>query len=461
MAREQSALPRLAADLAAHRGRLLFAFDLALIACAWIGAFGLPDHPLGWCSFALGPVLWAAMSEELYHPQRGAPIGSLRQALRGAGWVTAVVLAVWALADLPLWFGPTATRIVWPHLVFLWTSLVVTHTGARLAVCLIRRRGLDFKPAVVCGSGPEARELATYLKAHPGLGFALVDALPCEPSALPRLALNLPVRTVFLVKPAAAVRSVACSLAARTSLEVLEVLDAPTGPAVLPAADRPASEPAPAAPPPPRWIGSLAVAPLNSTPFHHLVFKRLTDIALALTLLVLLSPLLILIALAIALTSKGPVLFRQRRLALGGRAFTLYKFRTMVETDTPEQSIHTDPNDPRITLVGRLLRPIFLDELPQLLNVVIGDMSLVGPRPERSWAADRLEQEIEDYGLRLAVKPGLTGLAQVDGLHGNCDMKKRVERDLAYIAHGSFAVDLKILARTALKTGKHLIGAKS
>ncbi|MGH7143513.1 MAG: sugar transferase [Planctomycetota bacterium] len=429
--------------LALRRGKLLFAFDLLLILASFLAAFGRPADAAMVALLLLGPVLWTAMSEELYHPQRGAPISSLRQALRDTGWVSVVVLIVWAAGDLPLYLGGIPLSRIGPHLAFLWTSLFATHTLARLIVCLLRRRGLDFKPALVCGPGAAAKEIAAYLRAHPGLGFSLAADAVCEPTHLPSEARRREVETVFLCAPQPAVRSAAQSLAALTGLEVLEVLDRPAETVRAP-----------------RWIGSLAVAPLNSTPFHHLIFKRLTDVTLALALLVVLSPLLLAVACLIRLTSRGPVLFRQPRLALGGRTFTLYKFRTMQLSNQPEHSIHTDPNDPRITWVGRLLRPIFLDELPQLFNVAMGDMSLVGPRPERCWAADRLTREIADYGLRLAVKPGLTGLAQVDGLHGNCDMKKRVERDLAYIAHSGLTVDFKILVRTAVKTGKHLVGVR-
>ncbi|HTL52715.1 MAG TPA: sugar transferase [Planctomycetota bacterium] len=436
----------LAHAVATRRGKFLFAFDLIIIAAVWALLFGYPQSLPQACACLLVPILWTAMSEQLYHPQRGAPISSLRQALNGAGCVSLVILPVWALADLPLLLEHTASAaslaVLPTHLLLLWSALLITHTGARLVICLMRRRGLDFKSALVCGSGDTAREIAQYLGAHPGLAFALAEAEPCEPSRLPQRVMQDPVRTIFLVKPQPALRSAARSLAALASVEVLELLDEP---AALGAA--------------PRWIGSLAVVPLNGSPFHHLIFKRLIDITLALTLLVVLAPLFLAISVLIAATSKGPIFFRQRRLALGGRSFTLYKFRTMVRSNEPEQAIHTDPNDPRITFIGRLLRPVFLDELPQLFNVVTGDMSLVGPRPERSWAADRLSREIADYGLRLAVKPGLTGLAQVDGLHGNCDMHKRVERDLAYIAHPGLGLDMKILFRTAVKTGKHLIGA--
>ena len=183
--------------------------------------------------------------------------------------------------------------------------------------------------------------------------------------------------------------------------------------------------------------------------------KRLFDMCLAGAILLFLSPLMILIACAIRLESRGPVLFRQKRGGWNGDAFVILKFRSM-ESDVSETSVsHASRNDARVTRVGSFLRRSSLDELPQLINVLKGEMSLVGPRPH-ALVHDRFYRvHIPDYDQRSLVRPGLTGLAQVSGSRGEIrnvtDMAARVEWDVAYIQSWSFASDMSILARTLLK----------
>jgi lipopolysaccharide/colanic/teichoic acid biosynthesis glycosyltransferase len=186
-------------------------------------------------------------------------------------------------------------------------------------------------------------------------------------------------------------------------------------------------------------------------------FKRVVDIVLALTgLVVLIVPSLILMA-AIRLESPGPVLFRQRRIGLHGRPFTLVKFRTMYRhAAAPETLLQATRDDPRVTRVGRWLRKYSADELPQLINVLLGHMSVVGPRPHApgTRAGGRLFEDVTHrYRARHCVKPGMTGLAQVRGWRGETDTEakllRRVDCDLEYIATWSPRLDLRIIWRTA------------
>jgi exopolysaccharide biosynthesis polyprenyl glycosylphosphotransferase len=184
--------------------------------------------------------------------------------------------------------------------------------------------------------------------------------------------------------------------------------------------------------------------------------KRVLDLAVALPLLVLTAPLLIAIAVWIRLDSPGPATFRQTRLGLGGRPFGILKFRTMSVVEDGDRVVQAERNDTRITRAGRFLRTASLDELPQLINVINGEMSLVGPRPH-AIAHDMLYARlIPAYNARQAVKPGITGWAQVNGYRGGTPtlelMQKRVEHDLWYARHASLALDLLILARTPLET---------
>lgn len=191
----------------------------------------------------------------------------------------------------------------------------------------------------------------------------------------------------------------------------------------------------------------LSIAPITLSR-KQMLAKRVIDILGALILLLLASPIFLLLWILIPLTSKGPVFFRQERLGRARRPFTILKFRTMI----PKAEEHTGPvlatyNDPRITWLGRWLRALRLDELPQLLNVLWGDMSLVGPRPERECFVDQFEKTVPGYGLRMSVKPGITGLAQVKGRYDtSADNKLRL--DLLYMQRYSLALDLKILLET-------------
>jgi lipopolysaccharide/colanic/teichoic acid biosynthesis glycosyltransferase len=197
--------------------------------------------------------------------------------------------------------------------------------------------------------------------------------------------------------------------------------------------------------------------------------ERVVNVTLAVIALLLLSPLLLLIALAVKLTSPGPILYTQtrigidRRLArgnrsydrraqdLGGSVFTIYKFRTMrVDAERKSGAVWATRRDPRVTPIGRFLRASRLDELPQLFNVVLGDMNIVGPRPERPGIFARLRTEIEEYPLRQLAKPGITGWAQINHTYDACveDVRQKVRYDLEYIDRRSLAEDVRIMLKT-------------
>ena len=183
--------------------------------------------------------------------------------------------------------------------------------------------------------------------------------------------------------------------------------------------------------------------------FWNRVFKRAEDIAGAFFGLVLVSPLLGVAALLVRATSPGPVFYRQERCGENGRTFTIYKLRTMREDAEKETGpVWTVENDPRRTRVGAFLRRFNIDELPQLWNVLKGDMSLVGPRPERPHFVEKFKDDISRYMWRHVSKPGMTGWAQVNGLRGNTSIEERIRYDLYYLENWSLAFDFKILLRT-------------
>jgi putative colanic acid biosysnthesis UDP-glucose lipid carrier transferase len=203
-------------------------------------------------------------------------------------------------------------------------------------------------------------------------------------------------------------------------------------------------------------IGGLPAIALCETPFYGPsgVVKRVSDIVMAGALLVLLSPLLLILALAIKLTSPGSVIFKQRRYGLDGEEITVYKFRSMRVSEDGATITQATRDDPRITPIGKILRRFSLDELPQLFNVLQGRMSIVGPRPHAVAHNEEYRGLIKGYMLRHKVRPGITGLAQVNGYRGETrdleDMRKRIEFDLDYLRHWSLGLDLSIIFRTVM-----------
>jgi putative colanic acid biosysnthesis UDP-glucose lipid carrier transferase len=196
----------------------------------------------------------------------------------------------------------------------------------------------------------------------------------------------------------------------------------------------------------------LRCAPLT---IFERVIKRTLDVAFAMATLLILSPLFFIIAIAIKLDSEGPVIFRQRRSGLNAKQFIIYKFRTMTVLEDGPTVNQACRDDLRVTCVGRFLRRSSLDELPQLLNVLMGDMSLVGPRPHALVHDHEYKTRIANYAFRYRVKPGMTGWAQVNGLRGEtrrlAQMAERVQLDLRYIDHWSLSSDLIILLRTCFE----------
>lgn len=202
------------------------------------------------------------------------------------------------------------------------------------------------------------------------------------------------------------------------------------------------------------FVGSTPVISIHESPLFGWgrVAKRFLDIAGAFCGLIVLSPILLFVALLIKCSSKGPILYAQERMGIDGKAFHILKFRSMrVDAEAKSGAVWAVPGDDRTTGVGKILRKTSIDELPQLFNVLKGDMSLVGPRPERTVFVDKFRKHIPDYMLRHKVKAGITGWAQVNGWRGNTSLEKRIECDLYYIQHWSLWFDIKIILLTFIK----------
>jgi len=201
-------------------------------------------------------------------------------------------------------------------------------------------------------------------------------------------------------------------------------------------------------------LGDLPMLSLQGSPLYgwDRVFKKTFDLLLGILILVFLFPILLVISLLIKLTSEGPILYQQGRVGFDGRLFQMFKFRTMKKDAEKETGpVWARENDSRRTKVGAFLRKTSLDELPQLFNVVQGEMSLVGPRPERPNFVEEFRNKIPHYMLRHKIKAGMTGWAQINGWRGNTSLEKRIEHDLYYIQNWSIGFDVKILLMTIWK----------
>ncbi len=190
--------------------------------------------------------------------------------------------------------------------------------------------------------------------------------------------------------------------------------------------------------------------PLNSNMLNAFV-KRSVDIFGAVVAIILFSPVM-LVTSFIKATSPGPLIFKQERIGRHNRPFYMYKFRSMVVQDEKdEKKGWTTKNDPRVTPIGKFIRKASIDELPQLFNILKGDMSLVGPRPERPQFVEKFKEEIPRYMIKHQVRPGLTGWAQVNGYRGDTSIRKRIEYDLYYIENWTLGFDFKIIFLTFFK----------
>lgn len=204
-------------------------------------------------------------------------------------------------------------------------------------------------------------------------------------------------------------------------------------------------------------INGIPVISLYDSPMSgiNMIIKRIEDVILSSLILLLISPVLLLIAISIKITSPGPILFKQKRYGMDGKEISVWKFRSMTVMEDGSSVIQAIKNDPRVTLIGSFLRKTSLDELPQFFNVIYGDMSIVGPRPHAIVHNEQYRKLIKGYMLRHKMKPGITGWAQINGWRGETDtlekMEKRVEYDLFYIQNWTFWLDLKIIILTIFK----------
>ena len=435
--------------------------DLTLIAGCWVGAYLVRFYVLratdipAFSGYALQllPILivWgvAFKTFDLYRPHRLA--SHLSEWLDIAKASTLGVLVLVALMTF-LFRSYDYSRLV---IALFWAASIVACSLSRAVfregLRVARRHGYNQRYAVIVGGGEPAAEVLRVLRRRPDAGIRVLGVLSdkYQRDGLEARWLGAP-EEIRAVLDANTVDIVILALPhadyPRMSAVLNEIGDDPVAIHFVPdvfslASLRGGIE----------EFEGLPVIHLRESPLYgwNRVLKRAFDVLLGTVALAAALPVMLGVALAVRLTSRGPILYRQERMGLDGRRFWMLKFRTMhVDAEAESGPQWARPDDPRRTGVGAVLRRWSLDELPQLVNVLRGEMSLVGPRPERPGFVAEFRQRVPGYMLRHKVKAGITGWAQINGWRGNTSIEKRIEYDLYYIERWSLGFDLAILLRT-------------
>jgi Undecaprenyl-phosphate glucose phosphotransferase len=449
-------------------GGVLGLADALIIVLSWLASYWLrfswPIIPVtkGFPPFsayaALTPfvaLLWLAVfaSMRVYQFSRSfGRLNELNALLRAHGFALLLFVTLTYLFEaykysrlVTLYFG-----------VIAGVSLVLARLALRNVFRALRLRGFNLRHILIAGEGPAVERLIERIDGFPELGLRVRGIVTQEGS-----------KTVGVAgKPVLGHFEEIAALIERTNVgEVLIALPWSQQDEVSHLLDLLKDETADVRLVPDvhayvtlgcevEDFDGVPVVRINDSPLigWYAAGKRVTDIVVAALALVVLSPLLLALALLVKLTSPGPVLYAQERMGLDGRTFQMLKFRSMrVDAEATTGAVWAREVDNRRTLFGTILRKTSLDELPQLWNVLCGEMSLVGPRPERPVFVHQFRKEIPHYMLRHKVKSGITGWAQVNGWRGNTSLSRRIECDLYYIQNWSYALDLKILTLTLWK----------
>ncbi len=335
--------------------------------------------------------------------------------------------------------------------------MIAVRNGIRLFLRHIRKKGYNVKYIVLVGYSRAAEEYIDRIMANPQWGYVVRGILDDH---IPAGTLYRGVKVVgrvdnlYYVLPENKLDEIAITLSLEDYDRLEEIVGLceksgvhtkfiPDYNSVIPS--RPYTEDLSGLP-----VINIRRVPLTNT--MNWVIKRIVDIIGSLFALVIFSPVMLVSAIVIKCSGGGPIIFKQERVGLHNKTFKMYKFRTMaIQKEQDEKKAWTVKNDPRVTKFGSFLRKTSLDEIPQFYNILKGDMSLVGPRPERPVFVDKFKEEIPRYMIKHQVRPGLTGWAQVNGYRGDTSIRKRIDCDIYYIENWTFGFDIKILFLTVFK----------
>jgi Undecaprenyl-phosphate glucose phosphotransferase len=368
----------------------------------------------------------------------------------------ATLLALLILVALNFFFRERYSRLTLGiFVVYAFVGVSIVRVLFRELLNQLRRRGHNLKSILVIGAGEVGQRVIETIDHHRELGFRVTGVLTRRPEKLGTFVKGVPVVGMF--------DELGRILDARPVDQVIIAVPLEDQPLIKPLMEELVLRTVDVKVVPDllqymtlcgglEEFGGLPIISMQGGTIHgwNRISKRVFDIWMALLAILLTGPLMLLTALLVKLTSRGPILYRQERMGLDGETFEILKFRTMRIDAEVCGALMASKHDPRRTPVGTFLRKYSLDELPQFFNVLAGDMSLVGPRPERPVFIDEFKKQIPRYHLRHKVKAGITGWAQVNGLRGQTSIQKRIEYDLYYIENWSLLLDLKIVLRTAL-----------
>lgn len=458
-------------------GGLLVACDLTVIGSSFVVAYLLRFYwplvpvtkgvPPAESYLALLPVIFAIwglvfQANGLYDPMRVASRSLERQRILRASSLAMLIFTAVSFLGVEKAFSLSRLTLL---LFFVLSTIAVVVERALLREVLreTRRRGYNLRHVLLVGDGELGQAIADRIVRHPEFGLKVRGFLTEDPSKIGGSIGSTPIcgqwNQVAEIVENGGVDQVVFALPFEGLPQLGGLLSRLDGAAVdvkvVPDIERFVSLRTEI-----EEFDGLPLISLRATPLMgwNRLAKRSMDFVLAAMALVVLAPFLILLSLAIRLGSPGPVLFSQERMGLDGRLFRVWKFRTMtVDAEAQSGPVWATADDPRRTRLGAFLRRLSLDELPQLFNVLRGEMSLVGPRPERPVFIQDFRARIPKYMLRHMVQAGMTGWAQVNGWRGDTSIEQRIEHDLYYIENWSWRLDLKILALTLLRgfTGKN------
>ena len=416
--------------------------------------FTTPYILLAALTFLLAPSIFKAIG--LYRAdQTDVLIAQSSRILIGWGIVLALLFLLGYLTHSSDYFSH---KLLLTWAISVPIGLYIFHLNLRVLLHQLRASGCNARTAVIAGASEAGFDLATQIRKSPQLGINLhgffASATPSTaPPAVGKLLGTLEDLPEYVRRHRIDVVYIVMSMNSEETLSTLmnELQDTTACVYFVPNVlmfslmrDRT------------HEINGIPLIAAWTVPFSGVqyVLKRTVDVVVAGLAIALLSPLMLLIAVGVKLSSPGSVLFKQRRYGLNGQEILVYKFRSMTVMENGEKVVQAKQNDPRITKFGAFLRRTSLDELPQFINVLQGRMSIVGPRPHAVFHNEQYRKLINGYMLRHKVKPGITGWAQVNGFRGETDtlekMKQRVEYDLQYLKNWSLGLDLSIIFRTAL-----------
>jgi exopolysaccharide biosynthesis polyprenyl glycosylphosphotransferase len=375
------------------------------------------------------------------------------------------VVATVVLSGVLLWIRPGNPDVLYSRAtlgIFMLCAMLFTIVGRAIVRSLVERRhraGQDLDRVLIAGNGELARAVVERMTSHRELGFRLVGYLRNgEAGALEGLECLGTIEEAEHVVKQHAIDHVFVALPHASSPAMMSLLDRLTRSCVVSIHVVPDLLQFMVLRSRVEDLDGLPTINLSEAPLEgwSRFVKRGFDLVVAAGALVVLSPVMLLVALAIWLEDRGPIFYRQVRMGLDGKPFDIVKFRSMrVGAESVTGAVWAEKDDPRRTRVGRFIRETSIDELPQLFNVLLGDMSVVGPRPERPQFVEQFRSEFPHYMLRHKVRAGITGWAQVHGWRGNTSIRMRIEHDLYYIENWSLMLDLKILFMTLIHGLRH------